>query len=177
MKKIILISGKAGHGKDSLAKMLSNQLEELGYKVSIDHFARYLKDMCKIYAGWNGEKDEYGRKLLQEIGTDIIRYKLELYDFHVNRICEDIKICQKYFDYVIIPDCRFPNEIELPKILFENQVISIRVNRTNYETNLTVEQQNHLSETALDDHKFDYTIEAKDLGELEIKSKNIIKNI
>ena len=37
-------------------------------------------------------------------------------------------------------------------------VTTVRIVRPNFNNGLTEEQQNHESETALDDHKFDYQI-------------------
>ena len=64
---------------------------------------------------------------------------------------------QNEWDYVIIPDCRFPNEIESWKIDGWSN-ISLRVIRCDFVSNLTPEQLNHPSENALDDYVFDYYI-------------------
>ena len=63
--RVIAISGKGESGKDTIAKMLKQQLEEQNYKVMIIHFADVLKFVCRQYFNWNGEKDEHGRTLLQ----------------------------------------------------------------------------------------------------------------
>ena len=54
------------------------------------------------------------------------------------------------WDYVIIPDCRFPNEID---VLKEKgfDVNHIQIIRPGFMSPLSAEQQNHPSETALDD--------------------------
>ena len=169
MKKIILISGKAENGKTTTAELLKSKLESLGNKVIITRYAYYLKDLAARYCGWDGTKDKKGRELLQQLGTDIIRQKLNKPNFHVGRICEDIEICQDYIDYVIIDDARFPNEIYFPKAMFGDKVVSLRINRTIpgtnnelYNSSLTEEQKHHISETALDDFQFDFTIFASD---------------
>ena len=166
MKKIILISGKAENGKTTCANMLQRQLFEDGYRTIIVRYAYYLKDIAKRFCKWNGVKDEKGRNLLQYLGTDIIRKKLNKPDFHVARVCEDIEICQDYFDYVIIDDTRFPNEIEYPIEKFgKDNVVTIRINRMDendiykpYVSSLTDEQKHHISEIALDNYDFDYYI-------------------
>ena len=94
MRRMILFSGKAEHGKTTASEILKKQLEELGYKVVITRYAYYLKDLATRYCGWNGQKDNGGRELLQQLGTDIIRQKLNKPNFHVGRICEDVEICQ-----------------------------------------------------------------------------------
>lgn len=168
MKKIFLISGKAEHGKTIAGLYLKEYLELQGYRVVITRYAYYLKDLATRYCHWDGKKDEEGRRLLQQLGTDIIRNKLNKPNFHVARICEDIEICQDYVDYVIIDDARFLNEIYYPKAIFNDKVTTIRVNRLNkdftpYNSSLTEEQKKHPSETALDEFEFDYTIKSIDL--------------
>ena len=112
MKKLILISGKAENGKTLTANILQDNLESLGYKVVITRYAYYLKDLAVRYCGWDGKKDNNGRELLQQLGTDIIRQKLNKPMFHVGRICEDIEICQDYVDYVIL----FDDDTALPLV-------------------------------------------------------------
>lgn len=170
MKKVILFSGKAEHGKTTAANMLKKMLEDKGNKVVVTRYAYYLKDLAARYCGWNGEKDNYGRQLLQQLGTDIIRVKLNKPNFHVGRICEDIEICQDYVDYVIIDDTRFTNEVFYPKAIFGDKVIAVRVERDdpNFRSALSDEQLHHISETALDDFEgFDCKISASNLDELE----------
>ena len=166
MKKIILFSGKAENGKTTAAEYLKNILEARGEKVVITRYAYYLKDLAKRYCAWDGQKDETGRQLLQVLGTDIIRQKLNKPNFHVGRICEDIEICQDYVDYVLVDDTRFENEIYYPKAMFGDKVITVKLVRTSpeFQTHLSKEQQMHLSETALDNFtSFDYIIEAENL--------------
>lgn len=156
--KIILISGKATAGKDASANILKNILEANNKKVLITHYADLLKYIAKTFFNWNGEKDEYGRQLLQWLGTDIIRNKRP--DYWVDFISDFLKLFPSEWDYVIIPDVRFPNEIERMKN-DSWDVFTLRVERLNYESSLTEEQKSHVSETALDGYKFDYIIHAK----------------
>ena len=180
MKKIILFSGKAEHGKTTAAKLLKNILETEGQSVVITRYAYYLKDLAKRYCNWDGQKDEAGRRLLQALGTDIIRQKLNKPNFHVGRICEDIEICQDCVDYVLIDDTRFENEIYYPKAMFGDKVVAIRVIRTtpDFHSHLSEEQLNHRSETALDNFKgFDFVVEAKDIDELKSAMQELSKSI
>ena len=164
--KIILLSGKARSGKDSAANMMKSKLEAKGKKVLIAHYGDLVKYTCKTFFGWNGEKDEQGRTLLQVIGTDRIRAKSP--NFWVDYIMDILSIFENEWDYVLIPDTRFPNEIDLMKNTFDD-VTSVCVVRTNFISPLTEEQRNHKSETALDDRIFDYYLVADDLEKLERK--------
>lgn len=164
MKKIILVSGKAGHGKDQTATFIKELLEENNNRVAITHYAKHMKDMMYELYNWNGVKDTWARQKLQWMGTEKIRIAMGMPDFHVNRTCENIDITQEDFDYYIIPDCRFPNEIEFVKDYFgEDNVMSVRVSRLNYESLLSPEAQLHPSETSLDHwDEWDYKIVALD---------------
>ena len=163
--KIINISGKAQHGKDTTALILKKKLESKNKKVIITHYADLLKYEAKQFFNWDGNKDEKGRQILQYMGTDVIR-KINP-DYWVGFIKEFMKMFQDEWDYVIIPDCRFPNEIEAWGI--DNWPnIAIRVIRDNFISNLTPEQLNHPSETALDDYDFNYYIfNSNDMNYLE----------
>ena len=70
--KVICISAKAQHGKDTSAAILKEIYEANGKRVLITHYADLLKYICKNFFGWNGEKDDYGRTLLQQVGTNIV---------------------------------------------------------------------------------------------------------
>lgn len=159
--KVITVSGRAEAGKDFFAKILKEKLEKKGKKVLIVHYADYLKFIAKEYFGWDGVKDEKGRTLLQELGTNRIRERIP--DFWVTIVFLLMVALEKDFDYFIIPDCRFPNEIEFikDKIMVKSNFITVKVYRLHHENSLTPEQRSHPSETALDDYYFDYHLYAQ----------------
>jgi hypothetical protein len=150
--KVITISGKAQHGKDTTAMNMKFILENEGAKVLIVHFADYLKFICEKYFGWDGKKDDVGRTLLQYIGTDVGRHAND--NMWAKIVLEFLKGYKDMFDYVIIPDTRFPDEINLMKDEFKTT--TIWVDRFNYDNGLSEEQKNHPSETSLDSYYFDY---------------------
>ena len=165
---IICISGKAQHGKDTAAEIFKKKLEERGGRVLLTHYADLLKWMCSNYFGWNGLKDDAGRTLLQRIGTDTIRNQIP--DFWVNWVIQILNLFPNEWDYVIIPDCRFPNEIQAlqREFLHTNKadVFHFRIERPNFESSLTAEQKNHISETALDHFGYNRKIINTDLSNL-----------
>jgi hypothetical protein len=157
MKSIILIGGKAESGKDSVAEMLKNKLNE---KVFILHYGDYVKFVCKEYFNWNGEKDEVGRHILQTIGTDKIRTIKD--DFWIEAVCNLVKVLKNDYDLFIVPDLRFLNEIHIPSRMFWNyKIITVKVERNNYTSELTEEQNDHVSETELNNYNFDYVIQSE----------------
>lgn len=149
--KIICISGKAGSGKDYVASALKEKLEYRGNKVLIAHYADLLKYILKTFFQWDGQKNVYGRNLLQHVGTDVIRQQDE--NYWVNFLKGIFTLFNQEWEYILLPDARFPNEIDVMKDAFH--CVSIRINRE-YESSLTEEQSQHESETALDDYNFDY---------------------
>lgn len=151
--KVVLVSAKAEHGKDYAAEVMKQELEGRGKKVLVAHYADLLKWVCKQFFSWNGEKDEEGRSLLQRVGTEKIR---SVYPYYWSGFLQSILKCfPDEWDYVIIPDVRFPDEIE---VMQEFDCVSVRVIRDNFETSLTAEQQSHASETSLDDWDFDVVL-------------------
>lgn len=151
--KVIVISGKAQHGKDTTAGYLKEALEKQGKRVLIAHYGDLVKYVCKTFFGWDGQKDEAGRSLLQCVGTDVVRKKEP--DFWVWFVCKMLSFFPLEWEYVLIPDCRFPNEVSCPAD-WDYDVTHIRVIRPNFDNGLTPEQKAHPSETALDEVKPDY---------------------
>ena len=162
--KIICISGKARHGKTITAGILKDILEAHNRRVLVTNYADLLKYICKTFFNWGGEKDEHGRHLLQYIGTDVVRKQRPTY--WVDFIISILRMFPHDWDYVIIPDCRFPNEIELLDNKFKDEVTHLRIVRPNFESDLTEEQKEHPSETALDNVTPDYTF--YNVGTLEV---------
>jgi hypothetical protein len=143
------------------------------------------------------------RELIQYVGTDLFRNKFHN-DTWVNALFADYKPIKFYhgesvekgiYDVTeedelqaeiypeypnwIITDVRFPNELEAIK---DREGITIRINR-NMLGNLTskgkfnykIPNDNHESETALDNTEFDYTIDNNGtIDDLIIKVKEIL---
>lgn len=171
--KVILISGKAGHGKDTLAGYMKKFMEMRGKKVLIIHYGDLLKYICKSLFGWDGQKDDKGRTLLQYVGTERVR---ALYpDYWVQFVRDMLNIFHREWDYVLIPDVRFPNEIQGMDSF--NPYI-IRIVRPGFNM-LTEKQQKHASETALDgfDAPFLTVMNDETLTDLELKAYNVFSLI
>ena len=153
--KVVTISGRSGHGKDTTAKFIAKALMLEGHRVLITHFADLLKYICKEFFRWDGQKDEAGRELLQTIGTNMIR-EIDP-DYWLDFMTFAIGLSEDEWDYVIIPDARFPNEVSrIEEAGFD--VINIRVERPGFINGLTDTQNNHPSETSIDKIKPDYII-------------------
>ena len=175
--KIYVISGKARHGKDTVALDIKEIYENKGLKVINLAYGSYIKEYAKKISNWDGAEETKPRELLQELGTDIIRKKIDN-DFFVRRICEDIKVYSYYFDIITISDARFPNEMDWPKKYFDN-VINIRVIRDGYDSVLSEKEQKHLTETALDEYNsYDYVIHNDGtLSDLKEKVYDVVRKV
>lgn len=157
--KILVISGKAGSGKDFLAEHIKQVYEKVyGWKVASIAFADPLKMVARGVYGWNGEKGENGRNLLQTLGTDIVHENNQL--CWTNCIINILHGLRTEFDLFIIPDARFSHEIDhLKDELPDADIITIRVEG---KTSLKDDRAFHPSETSLDDYRFDYYFPNKD---------------
>jgi hypothetical protein len=168
MKKPIIItfSGLAQHGKSESANILKTQLNKQGKRVLIANYTDQLKHIARQYMGWNGEKDEQGRSLLQNLGLEKSRYRYP--NYWVDTVIGIAKLFEDDYDYILISDCRFPNDISRWKE--EGYVIiPVHVERLDFKNNLTEEQKKHPSETALDGYPFEVYLKAKTLEEMEIE--------
>ena len=162
MKGTIIISGKSGSGKDQLAQFMKEELEKNNQKVLIIHYGDAVKWVLRDYFNWDGKKDEAGRTLLQTVGTDIVRAKHP--NFWTGIVVGLIQAFEptNHFDVAIIPDARFPNEVDITLENLKN-CVSVRIERTEdgrpwFNPILTEQQHKHPSETSLDVFAFDYVV-------------------
>lgn len=153
--KIICISGKAQNGKDTTAQYLQQLLQQKNKRVVIIHYADLLKYICEKYFGWNGVKDGNGRTLLQHVGTGIVRKRAP--DYWIEHVIKMLEVFNDCWDYVLIPDTRFPNEVDCWKE-HNYDAVHLRVTRQDFDSPLSPEQQQHPSEIALDNVEPDYEL-------------------
>lgn len=173
--RIYVICGKARHGKDTIALAIKNAY--VGKKVINLSYGSYIKAFAKNISDWDGSEETKPRELLQHLGTEVIRNNIDK-DFFIKRLCNDIRVYSYYFDVITVSDARFPDEVITPKKLFDD-VITIKVVRNNFETSLSVDEQKHSTETALDGfNDFDYVIENNgSIDDLNEKVKTIVKEV
>ena len=126
---IFVLSGKAKSGKNLIADKIENYYKN---KRCIQiSYAFYLKNYVKNIYDWNGSEEDKPRELLQKIGIDLIKNKIDS-NLLIRRVCEDIKVYSYFYDIIIITDARLKDEIEIPKRLFNN-VVTIRIDSIYYD--------------------------------------------
>ena len=174
---IYLLSGKARNGKDTIAGFLKKFYEADGKKVIYSRAGKYIKYYAIEMTGWDGSEETKPRDLLQELGTEVIRNKLNKKEMFIQRQLDDIEIYSYFYDAIIVPDIRLPREIDSVKEKFDN-VVTIEVNRINFDSSLTGNQKKHITETAMDNYKdFDYIVTNDTLEKLEEDIYNIYREV
>lgn len=145
------------------------------YRVLVTHFGDLVKYVCEKFFDWDGVKDENGRSLLQYVGTNKVRKSSP--DYWVNFIASMLTFFNEEWDYVILGDTRYPNEIEVLRS-YGFDVNHVRIVRKDAESTLTEAQQAHSSEIALDSVTPDYEIaNTGSLAELSIKVLYVLAGI
>ena len=110
------------------------------------------------------------------MGIEIIKEKLHKNYFLIDRTCEDIEILSNFFDVFIITDARLIMEFRELKNRFDD-VVTIKLEREDYDDLLDEEERKHITETEIDDYKdFDYIIKNTGIYELRKEASSIIKN-
>lgn len=175
--KVIILSGKARAGKDTTAIFMKDYYESKDLKVVILQYSNSFKEYTKKITGWDGSDETKPREFLQMLGTSIIREKIDE-EFVIKRMIQDIEVYSYFYDVVIISDARVVKEIEMIRDNF-SRVTSINILRPDYESGLSSEQKNHITETELDEYNdFDYVLyNDKGLDELKDKASKLASEI
>ncbi len=168
--QIIGVSGKARHGKDTVARLIAEELNGLQQVVRLG-FADSLKEECRDRFGWNGEKDVAGRALLQRIG--------------VERRSEDpLYWVRRAFSRMIDPDTLYV----VSDVRFVNEADAIRteggrlwrVDRVDpgtgewFDNGLSAGLRTHASETDLDGYSFDEYLVNDTIENLRVRVRGVL---
>jgi hypothetical protein len=170
----IFIAGNMFSGKSTCAKMLMDLIGEQNLTGAITPLAFPIKCIATKYMGWDGKKDEKGRKLLQVIGTGCGRiYNPDCWvSYLVDKYIPSLPVYP--LDFVIIDDWRFPNERDYIKNNPLYEVYTIKLYREGNHSDT------HPSENSLppETNYYDYFINNNyDLNYLQNETKLIFENI
>lgn len=173
--KIFVIGGKAKSGKSTFGEYLREELKDYGHKPCVMHITGPLYGYARNYFNWD-EGEEKPREFLQKMGIEIIKEKMGKKTFLIDRLFEDIEILSNFFDTFIITDARLVDEFDAISNKYLD-VVLIKLERENYDDQLTEEEANHITEKEIEYYKdFDYVIQNKSLKGLKEAAVELIRN-
>lgn len=179
---VILVSGKAGSGKSVVAEKLVAKLTDIPSMTVLPYgFADPIKYIAKAYFGWDEEKDERGRRLLQKIGADGREYDQDIWVKHfLNQLDKRAEMFP--FNFAVISDWRFPNEYAF---LLKNPLIDVVTVRVFGRGGLDGQNALDISENSLPEvskesssWNYDFVVDnSGTLEELDSKVDKILSSI
>lgn len=151
---VVLVSGKAGAGKTTVRDKLYDKLLYLSDNMEIMKysFANPLKFMAQAFIGWDKQKDERGRRLLQKLGQDGREYDEHIWCKH---LLNQLDKSKEPFppSFIFIDDWRFRNEVQFFQ---SNPMLDVVTIRVFGRGGLEGENANDVSETELQDSGLEY---------------------
>lgn len=115
-KKIFVINGMGGVGKDTFISFVEEYAKVMNYS-SID----VIKDMARL-VGWNGEKDEKSRAFLSDLKRVVNGYNR----YPLKMMLRKIQEFQRSDAEFLFLHIREAKEIELLKVEYKLRTILIR---------------------------------------------------
>lgn len=176
---VILISGKAGSGKSTVGDLVTKKISMLSPLTVFRYsFAGPLKEIATKYVQWDGQKDEGGRKLLQELGRVGRDYNKDTWvKLMLKRIDETEDLLP--YNFVVVDDWRFPNELAFLQNEPMFEVVKVRV--IGHQVSMPGNTASDVSENSLPegaDNLYDYVIENRsDISELDNKVDEMLSSI
>lgn len=172
--KIFLVAGKAGSGKNEIAKLIKEFYIYKIQKCAITSYSKYIKNFAKELSDWDGNESTKPRDFMQELGDKIRSIDPS---YFTGNIIRDVAVYEQFVDALVISDVRMPKEIDDIKENFD-EVYSIYVVNQFGNSTLTIAQQSHITETALENYQdFDYVIANDTLENLKEKVFNILEGL
>jgi len=172
---VVLISGKAGVGKTTSARILQRYCVSSEINSGIFSLATGVKDAAFQCFNWSGSKDLKGRKLLQDIGKVGREYNSLIWVKSLEQNVLDINL-ESLPSFIFIDDWRFPNEAEY---FLQGDLYSVRRFRIiapNREILKGTDTYNDESEMALDGY-MDFDLIVDNSGALSLLEEVLINFI
>lgn len=161
-KKIIIINGSGGAGKDTFVEYCSEYRKVLNVS-AVDK----VKEAAKILVGWDGTKDDKSRKLL----VDLKRLSIEYNDAPTKYIVAKAEEFQTSEDELMFIHIREAEEIEKTKRLLGASTLLV----TN--PNVPIITTND-SDAKVNEYNYDYTIlNDGSLDDLKNKAESFVNSI
>lgn len=144
-KRIFIVNGKAGAGKDTFAEILSEYTKVFKYSSVMK-----VKTIA-LDCGWRGKKTDRDRLFLSELKRITSAYSdMSFYDVK-EKACDFL--CHSFYDdfEIMLIDIREPEEIERACKAFNAQSIYIR--NDNVELN-----KSNYADANVEDYDYDYIL-------------------
>lgn len=167
MKKIVVINGSGGSGKDEVVKITSSLIGNGEHFTTSVSSVEAVKDKAVLF-GWSGKKDDKSRKLLCDLKTAWVRYN----DGPFNYIKRYINNFHTSKNFIIFVHIREALEIEKMVDYYGDLIVTLLVKRDN------IENFDNEADNCVEEYPYDYIIENnKDLNELEENTKIFLGDI
>ena len=154
MKRLVVINGTGGSGKDTFVTYVSKYAKVFNFS-SIDK----VKEIAKLI-GWDGKKEEKDRKFL----SDLKRLTTEYNDMAYNDMKEKIENFMESDDEIMFIHIREAEEIK--RVKDEYNALTILIKREGYD-NITTND----SDALVDNYDYDVIINNTSLEDLDRKAK------
>lgn len=172
--RIFLVAGKAGSGKNEVAKLIKEYYIYKLEECAITSYSKYIKNFCLELTDWDGTPGNKPREFMQSLGDKIRGIDPE---YFTSNMIRDIDVYKEYVNNLVIADVRMPNEIEKIRENYD-EVYAIYVVNQFGSSKLSLKEQAHITETALEEYTdFDYTIANDELSALKDKVFKILEEI
>ena len=161
MKKIFILNGSGGVGKDTFVDLVSNYIPTI-------HFSSVtkVKEIAKAI-GWDGGKTEKDRKFLSDLKVLCTEYNNMPFNSMKEKVSEFIN---SDFNALFI-DIREPNEIEIAKQAFNAETVLVKRDSVMHITS-------NMADANVYNYQYDYIIENNgDISDLNNTAKMFVDKL
>ena len=164
--KLIILNGIARSGKDTFAELFTKEAEKQNFAVVTYSTIDKIKQIAVENFGWNGIKDEKGRKLLSDLKIASINYN----DMPTVDMINEYKLAQENnVDFLLVMLRDIP-EIEKAVAHPELDVLTVFINRP-----VASKTWNNVADDSVADYIYDIYIDnSGDLEQLKDAAKNLL---
>lgn len=148
-KKVVIINGSAGVGKDEFVNQIRTIFSLDPYFPEIYNYSSvdWIKEVATMM-GWNGKKDEKSRKFLSDLKDLSTQYN----DMPLKKMSEVVEMFKEHHSLkILFLHIREPEEIEKAKKEFDAKTLLIKSNRVRHVVS------NH-ADGEVFEYSYDYTI-------------------
>ena len=161
MKNIVLLIGSKAHsGKSFFSRNLESFLSNRNANIIRCSLSTYIRDIAKNDFFWDGIDTSESRKFMGEV----YRLGSEIYPYHMARRVWERDIVPNLkgsYNIIIVESFREVNNYTYFKMLQDKElidkIITVNIKRPNF-SDISKQQESHISEVDLNEFSFDCTI-------------------